>query len=59
MFLPHVRFQVLTAARMKVTAFLERLVGSLKYTDVSDVRTASIIRVIRDYHPDDGSNITF
>jgi hypothetical protein len=36
-----VRFQVLTAASM-----IQRIVASLKYTDVSDMHTASTIKPI-------------
>jgi hypothetical protein len=43
-----VRFHVLTAARMKMTAFSYIAPCSLvKQTDVSEVRTASIIRATR------------
>jgi hypothetical protein len=40
-----VRLRVLKAAIMKILGYSARVV-SLKYTDVSEVRTASIIRVV-------------
>jgi hypothetical protein len=51
-----VRFQVLTAVNMKMTVFWDVApVVWWKFTDVSDVLTASVIRAHR---PDDGDNST-
>jgi hypothetical protein len=54
----YVRFQVLTVASVKFRVFC--VVVTLKWTDVSEVRTASIIRPTSLIHdPDDGGSKHF
>jgi hypothetical protein len=48
-----VSFQALTAASMKFRVYWD--VGKLKWADVSEVHTASIIRAIHD--PNDGGSM--